>query len=89
MYARHWKDYIFSEATAVCFLYDTRLKFLENGTNGGKGAQMSCAMVYWGRRFETFSSVFLAHGAVLDLRPLHGASLGFREHIRRLEIAIP
>lgn len=33
----HWKKYVFGQAAAVCFLYDTRLKFLVNGENGGKG----------------------------------------------------
>jgi hypothetical protein len=33
----HWKQSVFGEATAICFLYDTRLKFLENGLNVGKG----------------------------------------------------
>jgi hypothetical protein len=41
----HWKQYIYGKATAICFLYDTRLKFLVNGQNGGKGAPMSCALV--------------------------------------------
>ena len=45
---RHWKDFVFGHATAVAFLYDTRLRFLENGRDVGKGAPMSCAMVYWG-----------------------------------------
>ena len=44
----HWKTSVFGRAAAVCFLYDTRLKFLVNGREGGKGAPMSCAMVYWG-----------------------------------------
>ena len=39
----HWKNHVFGKATGVCFLYDTRLKFLVNGRNGGKGAPMSCA----------------------------------------------
>ena len=52
----HWKKYVFGRARAVCFLYDTRLKFLVNGENGGKGAPMSCAMVYWGDDYEHFLS---------------------------------
>ena len=27
----HWKYYIFGEASSICFLYDTRLKFIING----------------------------------------------------------
>ena len=38
----HWKNYVWGRATAVCFLYDTRLKFLVNGRDEGKGAPMSC-----------------------------------------------
>lgn len=66
----HWKNYVFGQATAVCFLYDTRLKFLVNGQDGGKGAPMSCAMVYWGRHFSRFSAIFAEHGAVVDLREM-------------------
>jgi hypothetical protein len=68
----HWKEYVWGRATAVCFLYDTRLKFLENGNNVGKGAPMACAMVYWGSDYVRFSEVFLKHGAVVDLRELQG-----------------
>lgn len=64
----HWKNYVFGQATSVCFLYDTRLKFLVNGQDGGKGAPMSCAMIYWGSHFEKFLSVFAQFGAVIDLR---------------------
>jgi hypothetical protein len=72
----HWKKYIFGRSTAVCFLYDTRLRFLVNGRDEGKGAPMSCAMVYWGPRFNRFFEVFTAHGAVIDLRPLLGRQMG-------------
>jgi hypothetical protein len=72
----HWKHYVFGAATAVCFLYDTRLKFLVNGQNGGKGAPMSCAMIYWGKDFQRFFKVFTKFGAVVDLRYLKGALIG-------------
>ena len=72
----HWKKYVFGAATAVCFLYDTRLKFLVDGKNGGKGAPMSCAMIYWGRDFDRFLFVFSKFGAVIDLRPLKGKKIG-------------
>ncbi len=71
----HWKKYIFGKATAICFLYDTRLRFLVNGEDGGKGAPMSCAMVYWGRDFEHFSSVFMPHGAVVNIENLKGVGI--------------
>jgi hypothetical protein len=72
----HWKNYVFGKATSVCFLYDTRLKFLVNGQNGGKGAPMSCAMIYWGKDFNRFLDVFSKFGAVIDLRPLKGKTFG-------------
>jgi hypothetical protein len=72
---RHWKQYIWGQATAVCFLYDTRLKFLVNGKEEGIGAPMSCAMVYWGEDYDTFFQIFLEFGAVIDLRPLHPMSV--------------
>lgn len=75
----HWKSYVWGEATAVCFLYDTRLRFLVDGKDEGKGAPMSCAMVYWGKDFDGFAEVFLDFGAVVDLRPLQGKRIGDRE----------
>ncbi|MHA1752159.1 MAG: DNA N-6-adenine-methyltransferase [Candidatus Helarchaeota archaeon] len=72
----HWKSSIFGRATAICFLYDTRLRFLENGQNGGKGAPMACAMVYWGDNYQKFFDVFINHGAVVDIRPLKGLTIG-------------
>ena len=72
----HWKKYVFGKARAVCFLYDTRLKFLVNGRNGGKSPPMSCAMVYWGEDYERFFGLFIEHGAVVDLRPLHQKQIG-------------
>lgn len=72
----HWKNYVFGKATGVCFLYDTRLKFLVNGQNGGKGAPMSCAMIYWGKDYDRFLAVFSKFGAVIDLRPLKGKRFG-------------
>lgn len=64
----HWKSHVWGVATGIAFLYDTRLKFLVNGEAGGKGAPMSCAMVYWGGRFGLFDAVFSERGAVVDLR---------------------
>lgn len=81
----HWKVFVFGAAASVAFLYDTRLRFLENGEDGGKGAPMSCAMVYWGKRPERFESVFLAFGAVVDLRHLHGKAVGAATRTREGE----
>ncbi len=72
----HWKNHVFGQATGICFLYDTRLKFLVNGQNGGKGAPMACAMIYWGKDFERFWAVFSKFGAIIDLRPLTGKKFG-------------
>ena len=72
----HWKRHVWGQATAVCFLYDTRLRFPVDGRDEGKGAPMACAMVYWGARYDKFLDVFLEFGAVLDLRPLRGRRIG-------------
>jgi len=72
----HWKQSVFGQARAVCFLYDTRLKFLENGVGAGKGAPMACAMIYWGRNYDKFYDVFIEHGAVVDLSSLQGQEIG-------------
>ncbi len=76
---RHWKHYVFGAATAIAFLYDTRLRFLVDGKAGGKGAPMSCAMIYWGPQYERFEKVFMAFGAVVDVRNLHGKEVGVGE----------
>jgi hypothetical protein len=73
---RHWKLYVWGAATAVAFLYDTRLKFLVDGRDGGKGAPMSCAMVYWGPRYDDFEMTFIRFGAVVDVRHLHDQNIG-------------
>ena len=77
---KHWKNYVFGVADAITFLYDTRLKFLVNGKDGGKGAPMSCAMIYWGEDIERFEHIFLPFGAVVDLRRLHGKVVGMAHH---------
>ena len=65
---KHWKRFIFGGATSICFLADTRLKFI-NGKND-KGAPMACAIIYWGNQPEAFYEVFSNYGAVLNLAPL-------------------
>ena len=64
----HWKLYVWEAAASVAFLYDTRLRFLINGQELGKGAPMSCAIVYWGQQVERFYTVFVQFGAVVDVR---------------------
>lgn len=78
---KHWKQYVWGVATGVAFLYDTRLKFLVDGQDGGKGAPMSCAMIYWGSDFERFERVFMPYGAVVDLRHLAGKPLGLAPEV--------
>jgi hypothetical protein len=72
----HWKQSVFGQARAVCFLYDTRLKFLENGSGAGKGAPMACAMIYWGMDYDKFYDAFIEYGAVVDLSGLQGKEIG-------------
>ncbi len=72
----HWKQYVWGKATAICFLYDTRLKFWENGVDTGKGAPMACAMIYWGSDYQKFFDVFIEFGAVVDIRRLIGKVIG-------------
>lgn len=79
----HWKEYVWGRATAICFLYDTRLRFLVDGKDEGKGAPMSCAMIYWNKDFDTFREVFIEYGAVIDLRPLQGKVIGDRRKLHQ------
>ena len=82
----HWKNSIFGSATAICFLYDTRLKFMENGQSGGKGAPMACAAVYWGKNFPKFYDVFIEFGAVIDIRSLIGVKIGTQRKNRQMQL---
>ena len=85
---KHWTDYVWGVAAAVCFLYDTRLRFLVDGRDEGKGAPMSCAMVYWGKHVSRFDEVLSPHGAVVDLRGLQGKAIGMtRDEERSLLFA--
>jgi len=81
----HWKQSVFGQAKAICFLYDTRLKFLENGLDVGKGAPMSCAMIYWGQNFNRFYEVFIEYGAVVDISNLQGEKIGKERKLIQLE----
>lgn len=72
----HWKHYVYGKARAICFLYDTRLKFLVDGSDSGKGAPMSCCIIYWGSDYDRFFELFIKYGAVVDIRNLHGISIG-------------
>ncbi|TSA25561.1 N-6 DNA methylase [bacterium] len=82
----HWKKCIFGQARAVCFLYDTRLKFLENGSGSGKGAPMACAMIYWGKNYDKFYNVFIEYGAIVDLSNLQGEEIGSTRKQKKLPL---
>ena len=72
----HWKKHVFTNATGICFLYDTRLKFLVNGEDGGKGAPMSCAMIYWGHESK---------GSMRYLRNMARSSISAPYSVNNLE----
>ncbi len=84
----HWKKYVYGKATALCLLYDTRLRFLVEGKDGGKGAPMSCALVYWGRHFERFFQAFIRFGAVVNVESLKGVVIGQDNHNHQLELEL-
>jgi len=81
----HWKQSVYGKAKAICFLYDTRLKFLENGLDVGKGAPMSCSMVYWGKDYTKFYETFIEYGAVIDISNLQGEQIGLARKTLKLE----
>ena len=66
----HWKRFVFGRADAICFLYDTRLKFLENGIESKKGAPMACALILWGGSTNKFIEHFREFGATIDISRL-------------------
>lgn len=88
----HWKKYVFGNATGICFLYDTRLRFLVNGRDTGKGAPMSCAMIYWGQDFDHFYRFFAPFGAALNIEELRDAPIGAhkskRGQPRQMELSL-
>lgn len=72
----HWKQYVFGEADAICFLYDTRLRFLVDGFDSGKGAPMACCLIYWGKRINEFHEAFMKYGAVVNITDLKSIKIG-------------
>lgn len=72
----HWKKFVFGKADAICFLYDTRLRFLENGKDSGKGAPMACCLVYWGSETARFMEHFMKYGAAVDISGLQRCNIG-------------
>ena len=63
----HWKNHVFGVADAICFLSAPRLKFWNNGKIDNKGAPMACAVIYYGKNIDLFSSEFEKHGAIVRL----------------------
>ena len=63
---RHWKDFVF-KSSVICFLDDTRLKFLINGSTNNKGASMSCCLIYWGSRSGDFIEKFSDFGTCVTV----------------------
>jgi hypothetical protein len=84
----HWKKYVYGKATAICFLFDTRLRFLVEGKDGGKGAPMSCALVYWGCHYEKFFQIFIKFGAVINIENLKNVVIGQNNHNHQLELEL-
>ena len=72
----HWKQSVFGKASAICFLYDTRLKFLIDGSEEHKGAPMACCFIYWGTNVQKFSDMFMEYGAVVDITNLKKETIG-------------
>ena len=64
---RHWKQYVFGKASCICFLYDTRLKFMVDGSIENKGAPMACCLVYWGKNIQKFKQYFEEYGFIVIL----------------------
>ena len=69
-------DGSFGQAEAICFLYDTRLRFLEDGVDRGKGAPMACCLVYWGDNYRRFAEQFMLYGAVTNISNLKNVRIG-------------
>ena len=85
-----WKNNIWGKARMICYLYDTRLKFLKDGKEDTKGSPIQNCIVYWGTRFSSkFEEVFLKHGAVVDISSLQTVKIiGGVENLRASHLAI-
>lgn len=85
-----WKQNIWGKARMICFLYDTRLKFLKNGKEDPKGSPIQNCIVYWGTRYSSnFKNVFLKYGAVVDISNLQNVeSIGEVPNLSMSEQAI-
>lgn len=59
---RHFKECVFVDYHAICFLADTRLRFYNYGKEDKKGAPMACCMIYAGYQADIFEGVFSEYG---------------------------
>jgi len=82
----HWKKYVYPIAKSICFLYDTRLKFIIGGTDDNKGAPMSCCVIYYGHNHLNFIEVFSEFGATVPLTEIKMPDL-ISEH-ERMQISL-
>lgn len=63
----HWKECVFGQANAICFLFDARLKFYFEGKEYKKGAPMACCLIYYGKNYNEFKIKFSKLGNVIIL----------------------
>ncbi len=63
----YWKRYIFNSAKAICFLFDSRLKFRANGNENNKGCPMACCLIYYGKDYNRFEQTFRQLGNIVKL----------------------
>jgi len=61
---KHFKEIVFTNFNAICFLSDTRLRFFNEGVEDKKGAPMACCLCYLGMRAERFKQMFKPFGKV-------------------------
>lgn len=61
---RHFKDIVFKQFSAICFLSDTRLRFYNEGVEDMKGAPMACCLCYKGHNLHKFMDEFSPYGKV-------------------------
>ncbi len=62
-----WQRHVWREARGVCFIFSSRIRFMEGGHAMAKGTLLPCAFVYWGSSYERFEREFRKLGAVVDL----------------------
>ena len=66
----HYKEIIFKKSNGICFLEDTRLKFMIEGEISKKGSPMACAMIYWGNNYDLFQKIFEEFGSCFKIKKI-------------------